>query len=199
MDVPLALQRRIIRRMVEATGARPEVLTFDHIECARDLIDHGRPGQLLDLPGGVTVERRRDTVFFLRGGSEPFSVSLVMPGTTIVPGLRIETRLLDPREAPAEPSDYCGLFDADLAPSPLIVRSRRPGDRFAPIGMEGTKSLKTLFNERQIPRLDRERVPLLVSESHILWVIGHRLSRVGRVTPRTQRVLMVEWIPSTDH
>ena len=94
-------------------------------------------------------------------------------------------------EGDAHHPQLCRLFDADLIQFPIHVRSRRSGDRIAPNGMAGTKALKAVFNERSIPRVDRDRVAVIASANDILWVVGHRRSRIGRVTPRTKRVLMI--------
>ena len=75
----------------------------------------------------------------------------------------------------------------------LFVRTRRPGDRLAPIGLDGHKKLQDLFVDRKVPRLERDSVPLVVdAHDRIIWVAGHALSRDARVTPRTTGVLLFE-------
>lgn len=191
----LALQRRVVRRIVTMVGGRPDALTFEHIEQTLALVENGQPGQLLNLPGGIIVERRQDAILFRRGTAEPFEIPVLIPGTTSLPegGGRIITRLLDAGDIQPVPSDSVAVFDEDMVQPPVVVRTRAPGDRFAPIGMAGTKTLKALFNEWAIPRLERDSIPLLVSNNRILWVMGHRVSRWGRVSAQTKRVLVVEW------
>ena len=193
LQFPAAIQRRLVRRMVEAVGENPERLSYDLIERVRELISNGRIGSYIKLSGAITVERRRDTATLNRGESRPFCVSVATPGETELPGtaLRLVTSLVTPKEInqPEEPS--CVYFDADQSGDALVVRSRRPGDRLAPVGMTGTKSLKALFCEWDIPRLERNLTPILVSDVGILWIAGHRRSRLAPVSDGTRHVLKV--------
>lgn len=58
----------------------------------------------------------------------------------------------------------------------LLVRTRRPGDRFQPLGMSQAKKLQDIFTDIKVPRAWRDRVPLLVSDRGIAWVVGYRIA-----------------------
>ena len=68
----------------------------------------------------------------------------------------------------------------------LILRSRRPGDRFQPLGMDRHKKLQDFFTDSRVPRNWRDRVPLLTSEYGIAWVVGYRIANWARVLPSTK-------------
>jgi tRNA(Ile)-lysidine synthase len=51
------------------------------------------------------------------------------------------------------------------------------------------KSLQDFFVDEKVPRAWRERVPLVVSPDHILWVVGYRMDQRARLTPATGQVL----------
>lgn len=88
--------------------------------------------------------------------------------------------------------------DADAVGTPLYVRARRPGDRFAPLGMDGhTMKLSDFMINVKIPRRARDRWPLVVHEDTVVWVAGHRLAHPFRVRPQTRRVLRLELLPPT--
>ncbi len=53
------------------------------------------------------------------------------------------------------------------------------------------KSLKDYMIAEKIPRQARDRMPLLVSGSHVLWVAGHRISEYFKVNENTERILRV--------
>jgi tRNA(Ile)-lysidine synthase len=80
-------------------------------------------------------------------------------------------------------------FDADALPGPLVVRSRRRGDRLQPFGAGGERRLKTLLITAKVPRWERERLPVVEAGGIIVWVAGLRRSAAAPVTPDTQRVL----------
>ena len=83
------------------------------------------------------------------------------------------------------------LLDADALPGPLLVRSRRSGDTFRPLGCAGEAKLKSYLIDRKVPRPARERVPLVVSGSRIAWVVGFQIDDRYKVTPGTRRILVL--------
>ncbi|HUZ77944.1 MAG TPA: tRNA lysidine(34) synthetase TilS [Chloroflexota bacterium] len=66
----------------------------------------------------------------------------------------------------------------------LHVRSWRPGDRFAPAGMTGTKKLQDFFVDAKVPRARRATVPLVMCGDAIVWVAGWRRDRRWAPLPR---------------
>ena len=83
------------------------------------------------------------------------------------------------------------LDRAALGEGPLVVRTRRPGDRFQPLGMTGHKKLQDFFVDSKTPRDWRDRVPLLIAGERVAWVVGYRTA--GWVTPGGGDGLVV-WI-----
>lgn len=89
------------------------------------------------------------------------------------------------------------LPDGTRDPS-FTIRNRRPGDRFHPLGMEGTRKLKDLLIDRGVPREDRDRLPLLVYRDEIVWVAGVELSDRFRIRPgRDPFEVRIDYGPST--
>lgn len=73
----------------------------------------------------------------------------------------------------------------------LIVRRRRPGDTFRPVGGPGTKRIQDFFVDRKIPRALREHWPLLATPEHIVWVVGLRADERFVRTPSTTMPLWI--------
>ncbi len=70
-----------------------------------------------------------------------------------------------------------------------MIRTWRPGDWFCLLGLGKRKKLQDYFVDRKIPRLMRDRVPLLISGDSILWVGGHDVDDRFKVTEKTQEIL----------
>ena len=81
------------------------------------------------------------------------------------------------------------LLDAQSVQGPLLVRTRRPGDRFHPLGAPGERKLKDFLIDRKIPTDDRPGLPLVCDDAGIIWVVGHQIADRVRMTPSTRRAL----------
>lgn len=72
---------------------------------------------------------------------------------------------------------------------PFIVRSRRRGERFRPLGMDGhSLKLSDFFINVKLPRRARDSWPLVCSNDEIVWVAGYRLAHPWRLTEDTREV-----------
>jgi len=148
--------------------------------------------------------------------------SLNMPGETLLPGWRVEANIIDREQmkeekpeganAPLETTTplplikgegtkgiglisnlFVAYFDYDKTGEKLVVRPRRTGDRFQPLGMSQPKKLGEFMIDAKIPRAWRGRTPIVCSPWHILWVVGWRIDERARVTDTTQRVLCLKF------
>ena len=73
----------------------------------------------------------------------------------------------------------------------MRLRTRREQD-FLVINREGSrKKLKKYFVDEKIPGYRRDSTLLLADETHILWVIGYRISEDIKVTEHTKRILEI--------
>jgi tRNA(Ile)-lysidine synthase len=83
--------------------------------------------------------------------------------------------------------DAKGCFcDAGKLRFPLLVRSRKEGDRFRPLGAPGRKKLKEIFRAKGIPLYARDRLPVFCSEGKIIWVPGLPVAEDFKITARTR-------------
>jgi tRNA(Ile)-lysidine synthetase-like protein len=92
----------------------------------------------------------------------------------------------------ADLGNDAALIAARRCPGLLAVRSRKPGDRFRPLGLGGSKKLQDFFVDRGVARQMRDRVPLVVdAEDRIVWVGGHAIDEAYRVTEPAEAVIIL--------
>ena len=108
-------------------------------------------------------------------------VPLPLPGEAPWDGGRV-IATLDP--GPDAPGTRRSTWTASCPRS--SVRGRRPGDRFTPLGMEGSQALNDFFRGRRSPGA-RVRTPLVCDALGIVWVAGHRIAHRSRLTDATRR------------
>ena len=58
----------------------------------------------------------------------------------------------------------------------LEIRTRKEGDRIKPIGMNSYKKVKEIFINEKIPRLEREKIPLIIKNNELIWIPGVKKS-----------------------
>jgi tRNA(Ile)-lysidine synthase len=196
---PPALARRIIRGWLEA-GQRAGVGAV-HVERVLALAAHGTPGTIA-IPGAARVVLERDRLV-RRAGRAPtprrYRVAIA-PGVSVEPpGASWRLSLSAPRpwgpERRLPPDARAAVFDADVLPAGLEVRSVRPGDRIHLLGV-GTRKVQDVLVDAKVPREARADVPLLAAEDCVLWVAGVARSSAALVGPKTCRVVEAEVVPS---
>lgn len=114
--------------------------------------------------------------------------SLAVPGRAVFGDYVIEA-VESPGWEVASGDPMQATFDADRLEAPLEVRSWRPGDRFAPLGLGGSKSIQDLFTDEKVPRSERGRIPIITSAGRIAWVCGLRVAEEFKVTGNTERTV----------
>ncbi|GAC1386004.1 MAG: tRNA lysidine(34) synthetase TilS [Ktedonobacteraceae bacterium] len=80
-------------------------------------------------------------------------------------------------------------IDADSIGSAIQVRTRRPGDRIQPLGMNHEKKVQDILVNARLSRGERASLPLFFSASHCIWVAGIQIDDRVRLTPRTQQII----------
>ncbi|MDR0964700.1 MAG: tRNA lysidine(34) synthetase TilS [Clostridium sp.] len=92
---------------------------------------------------------------------------------------------------------YTKWFDCDKIMGCLTVRTRAAGDylmiKGSQAGQIHHKSLKSFFNDANIPASKRDEILLLAEGSHIVWVIGHRISEYYKISETTRQILEVHY------
>ena len=89
---------------------------------------------------------------------------------------------------------WTAYFDLEKLVEPLTLRSRCPGDRFCPQGMQGHScKLSAFMINEKIPQPWRAHVPLLEANGEIVWVCGYRVADGVTVGPDTREVLRLRF------
>lgn len=103
--------------------------------------------------------------------------------------------LKDAGEKVADDRDLA-LLDFDKVNLPLVLRTRREGDYFYPLGMGmKKKKLKKFLIDKKLGLHEKESIRILESDKHILWVVGQRIDERFKLNAHTTKVLRVKFIP----
>lgn len=81
-------------------------------------------------------------------------------------------------------------IDCDTINSDLFIRTRKQGDRFAPRGMNGTKTVGRLFSEHHIADRD-SRLLITDANDQVIFIEGFGADRYHAPTPNTNKALKI--------
>lgn len=88
-------------------------------------------------------------------------------------------------------NQYTKWLNYDRIECGLQFRSRASGDYLTVDDAGHKKKLKSYFIDEKIPQIKRDHIWLLAQQSHVLWVIGGRISAVCKIKEDTKRILEV--------
>lgn len=203
-ELHVALQRRLIKLILNCLCLERDRLDFARIESMRELILQDQvSNQVLQVDEQVYIVREYESIQFQTFAPSPKPYSYEVGLDTSELSLpEVEAKLIcswmpaNSKGTTAYISSATDVFlDLDQLNLPLVVRSRRSGDRLEPYGLNGSKKVKDMFIDAKMPLTRRDAIPLLVDASgQILWIAGFRRSKHALVGPDTVRVLHMKLV-----
>ncbi len=194
---PRGIRLRLYRQAIMQARGDLARISFRHLQTLDSLVFSSKPHLSLTLPNDLRANKSYQRLSFAlrKEAAPPWTDGLALdgPGSYLLPGgeLLAVGFVTTPSDLKTT-AVTTAYFDADLAPFPWRVRNFRPGDRFAPLGMNGHKKVKELFMEEKIPLADRSRIPLLFSAETLLWVGGVRRSNAALLTAESKSIIRVD-------
>ncbi|MBO5059305.1 MAG: tRNA lysidine(34) synthetase TilS [Clostridia bacterium] len=164
-----SISQRVLQLHWKKSAMCEENLGLAYIEDILELAEKNRTGSRIDLPQGfearleygvLTIAKKRDMLSFEYKIYPQKVLNIPEIGKNIL----------------IYPVSENGDFYLD-GEEHLTVRSRRSGDTFCPVGMNGTKKLSDFFSDKKIPRSKRDEIPILTYKGDIVSVGGMRSDR----------------------
>ena len=195
----IALQKMIVTEALARSFKSRKDITEKHIGHILELLD--KEGEkIIRLPnGGVVVKQYSQLIFkqIIEANERDFDgfceIKIEPDHTYLLEtGMILKTKLLFENNLENVPKNDCiKWFDYDKIIGTLSLRTREQGD-FLVIRDDGArKSLQDYLVNEKVPKSERDKQLLLADGSHILWVIGKRISAHYKVTKDTKRILEV--------
>ena len=184
-SAPAGLVRRILRTVLRLAGSGLRDVSFGHIEAVRALLEEGKSGKFVQIPGGLQAAREFGRLVFRQAPAAwaDYTYELKIPGEVYIPEVgkvfRAEIVEIEANQALGQRV----FVDGESIGPYVTIRNWKPGDYYRPVGLPAGK-LKKLFQRARIPRGHRMRWPVIVADSTIVWVASFPVSR--EFAPRGQ-------------
>lgn len=198
--LPRVIQPFVLKRVLFEICHKEKDLEAIHLEILKELLTK-QVGKKVNLPYSMEAVRTYEGIICQKKeekqSGEGEKILVCEAGKQHVcrwNGWEIRTRVFEAAKAAKEPLEkiYTKWFDYDIITSTVTVRTRRTGD-YLTIHADGRRQkLKSYFINEKIPASERETIPLIAQEGHILWVVGYRTSSICRVTEHTKRILEIQ-------
>jgi tRNA(Ile)-lysidine synthase len=191
------LQREMFRLVFERLGGGRFKASFNLVERVLSLAKQKKAGRRVFLNKDVLAEISARHLNFYKVKKTEKDQPLIFPGIVESRrfGIRLDSEIVkrkNLKEKPYSKDEMTAFLDWDELKPPFILRNPRAGDRFSPLGMEGTRSLKDFLTDLKIPRYEKERALVLTSSGRIVWVLGFRIGDEFKVRKTTENILKIE-------
>ncbi len=204
---PEPVKVELIRRGLAGIGSGERDLTQGHYEGILRLAQEDVGGRRIELPGGFVVRREYGRLIFAgperdRGDERTGEVvEPAVPGQTRFGRYLIEASIFEAEKKHIERFEvvsrsggggFVEWFDLDEVKLPIVVRFRRDGDRFVPLGLAGEKKVGKFMTASRVPQSVREKAIIVADSEKIIWVWPVRMSEPVKITDKTRKILQLQ-------
>ena len=175
------IQKQIFKKVLEETAGKKKDLERRHVEDLLNLAENGT-GKRISLPYNMTAEKNYQYIKVQKGN---ISDKQEMTGKILCEEVTDLTNIVE--------NDCIKIIDYDRIETGVQLRCRKPGDFFTFGKDQKRKSLSRYFIDEKIPRQLREEIPLVADGSHIVWIVGRRISEYYKIKESTKRYLKLEF------
>ncbi len=189
-----AAGRRLVRAFLTAVQGDLRRFSFRDVEAVRCLSERKEAV----LPGKIVLKREKGLISIKEEPEPSIRYEYVWDGkkNLTIPevGLSFSGRMIKKGKPklPSYDNNSRALVDAAKLSFPLLVRNRREGDRYRPLGSPGRKKLKEIMRAKGIPLGERDRRPVFLSRGNLVWVLGLPVAEDFKNSPATKRIYVIE-------
>ncbi|MGC9031708.1 MAG: tRNA lysidine(34) synthetase TilS, partial [Minisyncoccia bacterium] len=150
-----------------------------------------------EIEKGESIYDREIIDRILKGEKEKkksFFYLLKVPGKTeILNRFIVESNFVSYSERIFKnPDKFTGYFDFSKIKEDIIVRNRKSGDKFMPLGFKNEKKLSRFMIDKKIPKRERDEILIFENDGKIIWVCGYEISETVKVNEKTEKILKIK-------
>jgi tRNA(Ile)-lysidine synthase len=205
-----AAKRRITRSAIEKVKGDLRGISYSHTELVSDQLLSGSDSWSLDLPDRIRITRNGNELVISKEEENLRKIQLKnsvnnkvffeyvvhKPGLVIAEkeGFNISFSEIDHVNLSdiSLAGEGTAYFDVDKTSFPFIIRNYQHGESFKPLGMQGSQKISKYLINNKVPRENRAKIPVVISNDKIIWLAGFVIDDSVKVTPDTGKILKAE-------
>jgi len=205
-----AVKVELVQRCLALLGCGEQNLTQEHYQKILQLTKGKTSGRQIELPDGFIVRYEYGKLVFTdchyeRGQIERGnlisktavnSIEFTIPGQSRFGNYLIEAGIFDAEmgagKFKAGKTGFVEWFDWAKIKPPLIVRTRKDGDRFIPLGLAEEKKVGRFLIDQRVPQRIRKKVLVVADSEKIIWLWPIRMCGQAKITEKTKKILRLQ-------
>ena len=174
----LYIQKEILYYLLAEFYQDDLILLGDrHIDLILKLINSRKANSFINLPNNVIAIKKYDFIEFIREVDIISNYEIEFDNYVILPN---NHKIEKVSFTNANSNFVCRLNSDDIV-LPLIIRTRKIGDKMKVKGLNGTKKVKDIFIDRKIELDKRDLWPIVVdSADNVVWIPGIKKSKFDK-------------------
>jgi tRNA(Ile)-lysidine synthase len=192
-----AIRSRLFKKILESMNTEKNGFSFRNIQALERLAQLQESGKRISLPLGIEARREYDNLIIEHNKGclkqidyeYPVNIPDMIYVQETNKTIRIEKTSRDKIDLQNKNKVY---LDLDKLCKPLVLRNRRNGDKFQPLGMKGQQKIKALFINQKIPRHKRNEIMMIADSNSVIWIENMHLNDRVKISPQTINVLSLE-------
>lgn len=172
------LQREILYYFLSEFYQDDLILLNDkHIDIILGIINSKKANTFANLPNDVVALKSYNYFELVRDTEVISSYEIEFDNYVMLPNNHFIEKIND---TPDNSNNICRLNSKEIT-LPLIVRTRRVGDRIKVKGLNGTKKVKDVFIDKKIALSSRDLWPIVLdSKGNVVWIPGIKKSKFDK-------------------
>lgn len=172
------IQKEILYYLLSEFYQDDLILVGDkHIEIILDLINSRKSNSFINLPNDVIAKKNYNYFLLTRQTKIISSYEIEFDNYVLLPNNHYIEKISDISD---NSNNICRLDSNDIT-LPLIVRSRRMGDKIKVKGLNGTKKVKDIFIDKKMSLANRDIWPIVLdSKGEVVWIPGIKKSKFDK-------------------
>ncbi len=140
----------------------------------------------------ICVKNRSSICFLIDQNMALKELELYLDQVVYIGRNKISLKRVENGERVINDQKYTELICGDRIYLPLKVRYWKKGDYFYPLGMNNKQKVSDFFINQKLNRMEKAKIPLILNQSEIVWIVGMRLDNRYKLTKFCENIYKLD-------